>query len=77
MLKEGIRVVSVLFLFVRSFLPGSFRPDFRGKSFRHNWGGLFRPNFKGGSFWPDFRGESFRPDLLILGKQKDMRLISP
>ena len=28
---------------VRSFRPGSFRPDFRGESFRPNWGGSFRP----------------------------------
>ena len=53
---------------VRSFRPGSFRPDFRGESFRPNWGGSFRSNFKGGSFRPDFRGESFRPDLFILEK---------
>ena len=54
---------------VRSFRPGSFRPDFRGESFRPNWGGSFRPSFEGGSFRPDLRGESFRPDLFISGKQ--------
>ena len=48
---------------VRSFRPGSFRPDFRGESFRPNWGGSFRPSFKGGSCRPDLRGESFRPDI--------------
>ena len=30
---------------VRSFRPGSFRPDFRGKSFRPNLDWSFRPNF--------------------------------
>ena len=30
-------------LSVRSFRPGSFRPDFRGGSFRPNFGGSFRP----------------------------------
>ena len=30
-------------LSVRSFQPGSFRPDFRGGSFRPNFGGSFRP----------------------------------
>ena len=30
-------------LSVRSFWPGSFRPDFRGGSFRPNFGGSFRP----------------------------------
>ena len=30
-------------LSVRSFRPGSFRPDFRGGSFRSSFGGLFRP----------------------------------
>ena len=54
---------------VRSFRPGSFRPDFWGESFRPNWGGSFRPNFKGGSFRPYLRGESFRPDLFISGTQ--------
>ena len=54
---------------VRSFRPGSFRPDFRGESFRPNWGGSFRPSFKDGSFRPDLRGESFRPDIFISGKQ--------
>ena len=29
-------------LSVRSFRPGSFRPDFRGGSFRPNFGGSFR-----------------------------------
>ena len=62
---------------VRSFRPGSFRPDFRGESFRPNWGGSFRPNFKGGSFRSHFRGESFRSDLFILGKRKGIRLSSP
>ena len=54
---------------VRSFRPGSFRPDFRGESFRPSWGGSFRPYFIGGSFRPDFWGESFRPGLFILVKQ--------
>ena len=54
---------------VRSFRPGSFRPEFRGESFQSNRDGSFRPNFKGGSFRPDFRGELFRSDLFIyLGK---------
>ena len=30
-------------LSVRSFRPGSFRPDFRGGSFRSSFGGSFRP----------------------------------
>ena len=30
-------------LSVRSFRPESFRPDFRGGSFRPNFGGSFRP----------------------------------
>ena len=30
-------------LSVRSFRPGSFRPDFRGGSFRPNFGESFRP----------------------------------
>ena len=30
-------------LSVRSFRPGSFRPDFWGESFRPNFGGSFRP----------------------------------
>ena len=30
-------------LSVRSFRPGSFRPDFRGGSFRPSFGGSFRP----------------------------------
>ena len=30
-------------LSVRSFRPGSFRPDLRGGSFRPNFGGSFRP----------------------------------
>ena len=30
-------------LSVRSFRPGSFRSDFRGGSFRPNFGGSFRP----------------------------------
>ena len=30
-------------LSVRSFRPGSFRPDFKGGSFRPNFGGSFRP----------------------------------
>ena len=30
-------------LLVRSFRPGSFRPDFRGGLFRLNFGGSFRP----------------------------------
>ena len=55
---------------VRSFRPGSFRPDFRGESFRPNWGGSFRPSFKGGPFRPDLRGESFRSGFFILGKQE-------
>ena len=55
---------------VRSFRPGSFRPDFRGESFRPNWGGSFRPSFKGGSFRPDFRGESFRSGSFILKKKR-------
>ena len=56
----------------------SFRPDFRGESFRPNWDGSFRPSFKGGLFRPDLRGESFRPDLFISGKQGlDIRLSSP
>ena len=55
---------------VRSFRPGSFQSDFRGESFRPNWGGSFRPNFKGGSFRPEFWGESFRPDLFNLEKQE-------
>ena len=46
----------------------SFRPEFRGESFRPNWGGSFRSSLKDGSFRPDFRGESFRPDFFILGK---------
>ena len=54
---------------VRSFRPGSFRPDFWGESFRPSWGGSFRPYFIGGSFRPDILGESFRPDLFIVGKQ--------
>ena len=54
---------------VRSFRPGSFRPNFWGESFRPSWGGSFRPYFIGGSFGPDFWGESFRPGLFILGKQ--------
>ena len=49
---------------VRSFRPGSFRPNFWGESFRPSWGGSFRPYFIGGSFRSDFWGESFRPDLL-------------
>ena len=53
----------------RSFRPGSFRSDFRGESFRPNWGWSFRPSFKGGSFRPDLRGESFLPALFISGKQ--------
>ena len=53
---------------VRSFRPGSFRPDFLGESFRPSWGGSFWPNFIGGSFWPGFWGESFRLDLYIMGK---------
>ena len=52
------------------FGPGSFRSDFRGESFRPNWGGSFRSNFKGGSFRPEFWGESFRPDLFNLEKQE-------
>ena len=31
-------------LSVRSFRPGSFRPDLRGGSFRPNFGGSFRPS---------------------------------
>ena len=54
---------------VRSFRPGSFRPDFWGESFRPSWGGSFRPYFIGGSFRPDFWGESFRPDLFIMGNR--------
>ena len=54
---------------VRSFRPGSFRPDFWGESFRPSWGGSFRPYFIGRSFRPDFWGESFRPDLFIVGKR--------
>ena len=57
---------------VRSFRPGSFRPDFWDESFRPSWGGSFRPYFIGGSFRPDFRGESFRPSLFILGKTSKM-----
>ena len=53
---------------VRSFWPGSFRPDFLGESFRSSWGESFQPYFIGGSFRPDFGGESFRPDLFIFGK---------
>ena len=30
-------------LSVRSFRPGSFRPDFRSGSFRPSFGGSFRP----------------------------------
>ena len=37
---------------VRSLRPGSFRPDFRGESFRPSWGGSkmgrVGPIFKGG-----------------------------
>ena len=41
-------------LSVRSFRPGSFRPDFRGRSFRPNFGGLFRSTlFFYNSCWPD------------------------
>ena len=54
---------------VRTFRPGSFRPDFGGESFRPSVGGSFRPSFEGGSFRSDLKGESFRPDLLISGKQ--------
>ena len=32
-------------LSVRSFRPGSFWPDFRGGSFRPNFGGSFRPTY--------------------------------
>ena len=53
---------------VRSFRPGSFRPDFWGESFPPSWAGSFRPDFSGGSFRPDFWGESFRPYLFIMGK---------
>ena len=53
---------------VRSFRPGSFRPDFLGESFRPSWGGSFRPNFIGGSIRLDFWGESFQPDLFMMGK---------
>ena len=38
------------FLSVRSFRPGSFRPNFRGWSFRSNFGGSFRPTL----FYIDF-----------------------
>ena len=47
---------------VRSFRPGSFRPDFRGGSFRPNFGGSFRPQFISCSFIDNKR---FFLDLLI------------
>ena len=52
-------------LSVRSFRPGSFRPNFRGGSFRPNSLSvrLFRPNCRGGSFQPNF-GRSFQPTLI-------------
>ena len=39
---------------VRSFRPGSFRPDFWGESFRPSWGGSFRPISWVGRFGPFF-----------------------
>ena len=42
-------------LSVRSFRPGSFRPDFRGGSFRPNFGGSFRPTL----FYIVFRSQKF------------------
>ena len=56
----------------------SFRPDFRGESFRSCWGGSFRPFFISGSFRPDFWGESFRSDVFTLEKTgRIIRLSSP
>ena len=53
---------------VRSFRPGSFRPDLWDESFQPSWDRSFRSYLIGGSFRPDFSGELFRPDLFILGK---------
>ena len=38
-------------LLVRSFRPGLFRSDFRGGSFRPNFGGSFRPTLIYIDFW--------------------------